>query len=71
MLTLVDNNYKYSSNSKRRKKTKLQSVELQPVELRPLTTDELCRVNLSTFREGFSHCRWPKDVIEKFLAVQV
>mgnify|MGYP003297907139 CR=1 FL=1 len=71
MLTLVDNNYKYSSNSKRKKKTKLQTVELQTGELRPLTTDELCRVNLSTFREGFRHCRWPKDVIEKFLAVQV
>jgi hypothetical protein len=28
-------------------------------------------VNLATLREGVNHRRWPREVIEQFLAVQV
>jgi hypothetical protein len=40
-------------------------------DLRRLTAEELCQVNLATIREGVNHCRWPKEVIERFLAVEV
>jgi hypothetical protein len=39
--------------------------------LRPLTTEEFTQVSLSTVREGHSHRRWPREVIEKFLAAEV
>lgn len=39
--------------------------------LQPLTTEEFLQVSLSTVREGTSHCRWPRDVFEKFLAAEV
>lgn len=55
---------KHSNYSKRQEKTR-------PLELRPLSTEELCRVNLATLREGVNHRRWPREVIEQFLAVQV
>lgn len=72
MLSLVEKQVRNSSDSKRKTKTKLRSVPLRPlVQLRPLSAEELCQVNLATFREGFNHCRWPKDVIEKLLTVQV
>ena len=41
------------------------------LDLRSLTNEELCRVNLATVREGINHCRWPTEVIEQFLAVEV
>lgn len=66
MLTLVEKNSNYSSNSKRQQKTKPQRFELRPV-----SNEELCRVNLATLREGVNHRRWPREVIEQFLAVQV
>ncbi len=66
MLTQVEKYSGYSSYSKRQKKTKPRRFKL-----RPLSTEELCQVNLATFREGFNHCRWPREVIEQFLAVQV
>ena len=40
-------------------------------DLRRVTDQELCAVNLATIREGVNHCRWPREVIEKFLAVQL
>ncbi len=40
-------------------------------KLRPLSIEELIQVDLATFREGRNHCRWPREVVEKFLAVQV
>ena len=40
-------------------------------DLRPVTAEELCEVNLATVREGVNHCRWPKEVIERFLAVEL
>src|SRR5438046_8596284 len=40
-------------------------------QFRPLTTEEFLQVSLSTVREGRSHCRWPRDVFEKFLAAEV
>ena len=55
-----------SSSSKRERKTKLGRSKL-----RPLSIEELTQVNLATFREGVNHCRWPREVIERFLAVQV
>jgi hypothetical protein len=66
VLTLVEKNSNGSSYSKRQEKTKLQQYEL-----RPLSTEELCLVNLATLREGVNHRRWPREVVEQFLAVQV
>ena len=40
------------------------------LDLRPVTTAEFSLVNLATIREGFNHCRWPREVIERFLAVE-
>ena len=36
-----------------------------------LTADDLHKVNLATIREGVNHCRWPREVIERFLEVEV
>lgn len=66
VLSLIEKQASYSSQARRKKKTKLQQVKL-----RPLSTEELCQVNLVTFRESFNHCRWPREVIEKLLTVQV
>lgn len=66
MLTPVGKNSNDSSYSKRQKKTKLPRFLL-----RPLSPEELCRVDLATFREGVNHRRWPREVVEQFLAVQV
>lgn len=66
MLTLAEKNSNYSSYVKPQEKNKRQRSEL-----RPLSTEELCLVNLATFREGVNHRRWPREVIEQFLAVQV
>lgn len=41
------------------------------LDLRSLTDEELFRVNLATIRESDNHCRWPKDVLERFLSVEV
>ncbi len=66
MLTLVEKQTRNNSQSRRMKKPAPHRLKL-----RPLSTDELCQVNLATFREGFNHCRWPREVVERFLAVQV
>ena len=66
MLALVEKNPNYSSYAKRQEKTKSQRFEL-----RPLSNEELRQVNRATFREGVNHRRWPREVIEQFLAVQV
>jgi hypothetical protein len=55
-----------SSRSQLQSKTKPRRSEL-----RPLSIEEVTQVNLATFREGRNHCRWPREVIERFLAVQV
>lgn len=55
---------KHSNYSKRQEKTR-------PLELRPLSNEELCKLQLATFREGVNHRRWPKEIIEQFLAAQV
>ena len=34
----------------------------------PLTTEEVTNVEVATIRESTNHRRWPKEVIEKFLA---
>jgi hypothetical protein len=40
-------------------------------ELRPLTSEEVCEVHLSTVREGVNHIRWPREVIERFLQLEM
>ena len=65
MLTLVPNNSRSSRRPKPQEKT-----ERRP-GFRPVTSEEMCEVNLVTLREGVNHCRWPREVIEYFLAVQV
>ena len=64
MLTLVEKQSRHNSQSKRKK------TAPHRLTLKPLSADELCQVNLATFREGFNHCRWPREVVERFLAVQ-
>ena len=66
MLKLIEKNSSHSSYPKRQKKTRLRQYKF-----RQLSTEELCQVNLATFREGVNHCRWPREVIEQFLAVQI
>lgn len=38
---------------------------------RKLTTHDYVKVMLATVREGHRHARWPKDVLESFLAADV
>lgn len=52
----------------RRQKTVARKQKLN--DLRRVTLQELCEVNLATIREGVNHCRWPREVIERFMAVQ-
>ena len=66
MLTLVKNNLNHSSRSRQPENSKPRQFEFRPV-----TTQEMVDVNLVTLREGVNHCRWPREVIEYFLAVQV
>jgi hypothetical protein len=56
----------HSSCFKRERKTKVARTKLKT-----LSIEELTQVNLATFREGVNHCRWPREVIEQFLAVRV
>ena len=41
-------------------------LHVQQIE-NSLTDEELYKVNLATIREGVNHCRWPREVIERFL----
>jgi hypothetical protein len=66
VLTLVPNNFNHSSLRKLQKK-----IEPRRFGFRPVTSEEMCAVNLVTLREGVNHCRWPREVIERFLAVEV
>ena len=38
---------------------------------RALTPGEVAAVSLATVREGRKHRRWPKEVVERFLAAEV
>jgi hypothetical protein len=40
------------------------------LDLGRVAADDLRKVNLATIREGVNHCRWPREVIERFLAVE-
>jgi hypothetical protein len=66
VLTPIEKYSNDSSFSKRQKRAKHPRFEL-----RPLSAEELCKIDLITFREGVNHRRWPREVIEHFLAVQV
>ncbi len=66
MLKLIkENNHRY-----KRERSKMPQVAQELYKQRPLTNEEIVRVQLATIREGVNHCRWPRDVIEQFLAVQ-
>lgn len=50
--------------------------EIKPCSLfqdkkRHLTIDERAQVRLATIRESTTHRHWPKEVVERFLAVEV
>lgn len=66
MLTPVAKKSELSSHSNGQKKTRPPRFEL-----RPLSTEELCKLELATFREGVNHRRWPREIIEQFLAAPV
>ncbi len=40
-------------------------------ELMPVTSEEACQVDLATVREGVNHIRWPREVIERFLQLEM
>jgi hypothetical protein len=40
------------------------------LDLRRIPAEDLHKVNLATIREGVNHCRWPREVVERFLAVE-
>lgn len=65
MLTLLKDNYRFQ---REQSKTMLHPQNF--LEQRPLTTEELSQVHFVTIREGVNHCRWPREVIEQFLAVE-
>ena len=71
MRTSISERASYSANSAglRPVGTMLYTKEL--LDSRRLTIEDLRKVNLATIREGVSHCRWPREVIERFLAVEV
>ena len=66
MLTLLEKQSGRTAVSKRQPTTAPRRVPL-----RPLSIEELFQVNRATFREGINHCRWPREVIERFLTAQV
>jgi hypothetical protein len=68
MRVLVKERTNYSS-CRQRQKTMPRRQKLH--KFRYVTAEELYEVNLATIREGVNHCRWPKEVIERFLAVEV
>lgn len=39
--------------------------------LRPITSEEMTEVSLATVRESSTHRRWPKEIVEKFMAAEV
>ena len=64
MLALAAKQYRHCSHERQK------GITPRRFPLKPLSLEEVCQVNLATFREGVNHCRWPREVIEKFLAVQ-
>ena len=64
MLTLVKKHSNCSPYSERQD-------TIRTYELRPLTTEEVCQVHLATVREGVNHRRWPREVIERFLELEM
>ncbi len=64
MSTLFEKHSNCSSYSEREET--IRRRELRP----PLTSEEACQVHLATVREGVNHCRWPRDVIERFLQLE-
>jgi hypothetical protein len=40
-------------------------------ELKPVTSEEACQVHLATVREGVNHIRWPREVFERFLQLEM
>ncbi len=68
MQTLISERASYSAGL-RPVGTTLRTKEL--LDSRRVTIEDLRKVNLATIREGVNHCRWPREVIEKFLAVEV
>jgi hypothetical protein len=69
MMRILVNERTNCSSRVRRQKKMPRTLKLN--DLRRVTAAELCAVNLATIREGVNHCRWPKEVIERFLAVEL
>lgn len=44
---------------------------IQSRELKPVTCEEACQVHLATIREGVNHIRWPREVIERFMQLEM
>lgn len=65
MLT-SENRSSHSSYPERQGKPRFQRSKL-----RPLSQEERAQVCIATFRESVNHRRWPRDVVEQFLAVRV
>ena len=65
MLT-SENRSSHSSFPERQGKPRVQRSKL-----RPLSQEERAQVCIATFRESVNHRRWPRDVVEQFLAVKI
>lgn len=68
MQTLVNERASYSAGL-RPQGTMARTKEL--LDLRRITAEDMRKLNLATIREGVNHCRWPREVIERFLEVEV
>ena len=44
---------------------------IRSCELKPVTCEEACQVHLATIREGVNHIRWPREVIERFMQLEM
>ena len=73
---VISNELRHPSDLKQKRALQL----CQPIEARQvdpgshsskLTTQEYVQVMMATIREGRQHARWPREVIEHFLAAEV
>ena len=64
MSTPVEKHSNYSSYPERQE-------TIPRRELMPLTSEEACEVHLATIREGVNHIRWPREVIERFMQMEM
>ena len=73
---VISNDLRRPSDLKQKRALQLcQPIEARQVDpgshASKLTTQEYVQVMMATIREGRQHARWPREVIEHFLAAEV